>query len=274
MAPFTSPLFPYRISPDAFYDQSLNGSPLHFHDLSAECTTITVCLTSSCTSGYAPLRSLRVPSMSSAIPASGSGVLKKSPSPTLSHIPTRSPPFPLSYSDSVSEEAYQLTPRKLFKSIVTITVGPKGHQFFAHQELLSAVSSFFAAALNPSYGFKESRSSACSLPEARVDDFEYFVQWLYTHSLDHEDLHGPHPAYYRLIRLYILADQLGVSLLKNAILDTMGRISDRSNACPTPADTKMAYACTAETSRLRTMVLDLFEWKTVDKLIETHEHSW
>ena len=159
--------------------------------------------------------------------------------------------------------------------MVTVSVGPKRHQFFAHRELLSAVSSFFAAALNPSYGFKESISSACSLPEARVDDFEYFIQWLYTHSLDHEDLHGPHPAYYRLIRLYILADQLGVSLLKNAILDTMGRISDKSNACPTPADTKMTYASTTETSKLRTMVLDLFfEWKTVDRLIETHEQSW
>lgn len=167
-----------------------------------------------------------------------------------------------------------LTTRKLFKTVVTITVGPKRHQFFAHRELLSAVSSFFTAALNPSYGFKESTSSMCSLPEARVDDFEYFIQWLYTHSLDHEDLHGPHPAYYRLIRLYILADQLGVSLLKNAILDAMGQISDKSNACPTPADTKMTYAGTTETSRLRTMVLDLFEWKTVDRLIETHEHSW
>lgn len=190
-----------------------------------------------------------------------------------SAIPTRSH-HPLNGFFSHGNKRLTHLVRQLFKTIVTITVGPKAHYFYAHREILSVVSPFFAAALSPSYGFKESASSLCALPEARIDDFEYFIQWLYTHSLDHEELNSPHPAYYRLIRLYVLADQLGVSALKNMILEKMARTSDTSNACPTPADTKMTYANTTETSSLRTLMLDLFEWKTVDRLIETHEHSW
>ena len=157
---------------------------------------------------------------------------------------------------------------------MTITVGPSARQFLVHKELLCARSRFFAAALNPSYSFKESSSSACHLPEARVEDFEFFVQWLYAQCLDHEELAVPHPAYFRLIRLYILADQLGVTLLKNEILEDMARLSDQWNACPTPEDTRLVYANTPDSSKLRTLVLDLFQWKTVDRLISTHEGNW
>lgn len=164
--------------------------------------------------------------------------------------------------------------RDLFKTIVTVTVGPNAYPFSVHKEILSTVSPFFAAALNPSYGFKESTASTCHLPEARVEDFKYFVQWLYTQSLEHEDLKGPHPAFYHLIHLYILADQLGVSLLKNKIVETVGWVSDRTNACPAPADTKLLDAKTTMGSNLRTLVLDLFVWKTTDKLLLEHQDDW
>lgn len=65
-----------------------------------------------------------------------------------------------------------------------------------------------------------------------------------------------------------------MSLLKNAILETVARVADRSNACPTPADTVFLYAQTVESARLRVLVLDLFEYKKVDKLIKTHEDHW
>lgn len=190
--------------------------------------------------------------------------------PPLCSLPTR---FGCLCEFSISTDA-KLHPRDLFRTIVTITVGPKAHRFWVHKEILSAVSPFFAAALNESYGFKESASSACNLPEARVEDFKYFVQWLYTHNLDHEDLSGPNPAFYHLIHLYILADHLGVSLLKNAIIETIGRISDQANACPAPADTRLLEAKTAAASKLRTLVLDLFVWKTTDNLLLSHPDDW
>lgn len=164
--------------------------------------------------------------------------------------------------------------RELFKTIVKITVGVNAYPFSVHKEILSAVSPFFAAALNPSYGFKESAASACHLPEARVEDFKYFVQWLYTQSLEHEDLKGPNPGFYHLIRLYILADQLGVSLLKNMIIETIGRISDRTNACPAPADTRLLNDKTEVASKLRALVLDLFVWKSTDNLLLSHPDDW
>ena len=200
-------------------------------------------------------------------PRSASIHNKESP---LCTLPTR---FDHLYKSSMLQDAKPQL-RELFKTIVTITVGPGAYPFSVHKEILSAVSPFFAAALNPSYGFKESTTSACNLPEARVEDFKYFVQWLYTQNLDHEDLSGPHPAFYHLIHLYILADQLGVSLLKNMIIETIAQVSDQTNACPAPADTRLLNARTAATSKLRTLVLDLFVWKTTDNLLLSHPDNW
>ena len=76
----------------------------HFHDFPAE--GIANAVPSTYASTHALLRSSQVPSMRSVTPASRSGVPMKSPSPTLSHIPTRSPPFMLSYSN-MFEEAYR-----------------------------------------------------------------------------------------------------------------------------------------------------------------------
>lgn len=203
-----------------------------------------------------------------AIRSRSASVHKKEP--PLYRLPTR---FGCLCETSMLREAnFQI--RELFRTIVTITVGPEAHRFWVHREILLAVSPFFAAALNPSYGFKESASSTCNLPEARVEDFKYFVQWLYTHNLDHEDLGGANPAFYHLIHLYILADHLGVSLLKNKILETIGRISDKANACPAPADTRLVEAKTAAVSKLRTLVLDLFVWKTTDNLLLSHPDDW
>ena len=44
-----------------------------------------------------------------------------------------------------------------------------------------------------------------------MGDFEYFVQWMYTRTLTHENLDGPHPAYFRLVRLWKVGDWLQVS---------------------------------------------------------------
>ncbi|KAL8783764.1 MAG: hypothetical protein Q9213_004380, partial [Squamulea squamosa] len=108
--------------------------------------------------------------------------------------------------------------RSLFKTILTITVGEaEKRPFLVHREILCSVSPFFAAALNPSYDFRESRSSTFHLPSARPVDFEYLVQWIYTRTLTHEEVAAPHPAYFRLIRLWILADELQVEGCKNAI---------------------------------------------------------
>jgi len=88
-------------------------------------------------------------------------------------------------------------------------------------------------------------------------------------------LEGPHPAYFRLIKLWKVADWLQVSSLKNAIVDCMCRIADATNSVPTPDDTRAIWGDDAgDTSQLGKLVLDLFVWKKTGHLIDTHPDSW
>lgn len=157
---------------------------------------------------------------------------------------------------------------------MTIHVGPNRIHKFVHKELLCSVSPIFAAAFNPAYGFLEAGTSAFSLPEERVDIFEHFVQWLYTQTLDHEEIQTHHPAFFRLVRLYVFADKIQASKLKNAIVDMMVRLALDTNACPTAQDTQLLYSETIETAKLRVIVLDMFEYKKTGRLIETHAGNW
>lgn len=150
----------------------------------------------------------------------------------------------------------------LFKTPITLNVGPTLTPFPLHLEALLSISPFFTATFNPHYGFRESLTSSLSLPTHNPQDFEYFVQWLYTRTLTHESLDGPHPAYFRLIRLWKVADWLQVQGLKNAIADEMARRADTTNSVPTPDDTRNIFeeGVEEEMGRLRELVLDLFIW--------------
>lgn len=214
--------------------------------------------------------------------------------------------------------------RHLFRTPVTVSAGPEKHPFPVHLEILLTASPFFAAAYNPSYTFSDSPKSPTSntsspdsspnynnlsLPSVSHLDFEYFIQWLYTRTLDHEDLTGPHPAYFKLIRLYGLADQLQVTALKNRIVDELSSVADKTNSCPTPDDTRVVWddesGCAIPSSclfpsavkgrndgggqaaggcggwvgeggggGLRELISDLFVWKKTDKLIAEHADQW
>ncbi|KAL8930755.1 MAG: hypothetical protein Q9208_000296 [Pyrenodesmia sp. 3 TL-2023] len=190
---------------------------------------------------------------------------------------TTPPPIENSYPCSFSRSPKAPT-RSLFKTIITITVGPHAVPFLVHRERFCAASPFFAAALNPTYAFREADSATVHLPAARPCDFEYLVQWIYTATLDHEELDCDHPAYFRLIRLWLLADELQVEGAKNGIVDMMARVADRTNSVPTPDDTRTVFGGEGggvrEGSGLRKLVVDLFAWKKTDQLVEAHEDSW
>ncbi|KAL8982672.1 MAG: hypothetical protein Q9177_005201, partial [Variospora cf. flavescens] len=185
------------------------------------------------------------------------------------------PPIENSYPCSYSRNPKPPT-RSLFKTPLTITVGPASQAFHVHREALIAASPFFAACLNPAYAFRESAANATvHLPAARAVDFEFLVQWIYTGALDHEELDAAdHPAYFRLIRLWLLADALQVEGCKNGVVDAMARVADRSNSVPTPDDTRTVFGPeegVREGAGLRALVVDLFAWKKTDQLVEGHE---
>ncbi|KAL8970752.1 MAG: hypothetical protein Q9197_003651 [Variospora fuerteventurae] len=188
------------------------------------------------------------------------------------------PPIENSYPCSYSRGPKPPT-RSLFKTPLTVTVGPASQAFHVHREALIAASPFFAACLNPAYAFRESAAHATvHLPAARAVDFEFLVQWIYTGALDHEELDAAdHPAYFRLIRLWLLADALQVEGCKNGVVDAMARVADRSNSVPTPDDTRTVFGPdegVREGAGLRALVVDLFAWKKTDQLVEGHEDSW
>jgi len=76
--------------------------------------------------------------------------------------------------------------RHLYKTPITLTIGPNAQPFSLHLEALLACSPFFTAAFNPHYAFQEALTSTLHLKEINVVDFEYFTQWLYRRSLEHE----------------------------------------------------------------------------------------
>lgn len=150
--------------------------------------------------------------------------------------------------------------RHLFKTPVTLAIGGSNHLFHLHLEALCSISPFFSAAFNPAYSFRESITSTLSLPECNPTDFEYFAQWLYTRTLTHESLDGPHPAYFKLIKLWKLANFLGITALKNSIVDEIGWRADETNSVPTPDDTGSLWGCEEEMGGLKQLVVDLFVW--------------
>jgi len=89
-------------------------------------------------------------------------------------------------------------------------------------------------------------------------------------------LDGPHPAYFRLIKLWKVADMLQVTACKNAIIDTLASIADVTNSVPTPDDTHAVYSddVGADMGKLGALTLDLFVWKKTGHLISTHPDSW
>ena len=140
--------------------------------------------------------------------------------------------------------------------------------------MLCQASPFFAAAFDRDYNFSEASSGSLAFPDVRAIDFEFFVQWLYRHDLAHEELDVPKAAYFRLIRLYILADLLRIEALRNDIIDMMIRMSEKWNSVPTPDDTILLHEQVREKTALRKLVVDLFIYKKTDQLIEQHEDQW
>ena len=184
---------------------------------------------------------------------------------------------PLSSQRRDQKASIQTPTRNLFKTIVTINVGPEGSErqaFQVHRELLEDTSPFFKAAFDGNFNFSESASGVLAFPDIRAIDFEYLVQWLYRQSLAHEELDVPRPAYFKLIRLYILADFLHIEALKNDIIDMIISVCEKHNSVPTPEDTILIEDHVREKTALRMLIVDLFVYKKTDRIVEKHGDSW
>ncbi|KAF1988246.1 hypothetical protein K402DRAFT_392007 [Aulographum hederae CBS 113979] len=160
---------------------------------------------------------------------------------------------------------------KNFANIAEVTVGPKAIRFLIHRELLTLHSPFFHAALTGT--FAEGLSQTITLPEERVESFEFFVYWLYTQRVEDNFKEGK-PTYFVLLELYELADRLAVEGLRNQVVDKMAELAERTNSVLTPSDTHLLYERIRDSAPMRKLVLDLFAFKKTDNLIEKHQDDW
>lgn len=86
--------------------------------------------------------------------------------------------------------------RTLYTTTTTVLVGPEDspETFHVHTPFLTSNSAFFAAALSVTSGFKEAIENCVSLVEVDSRIFAFFMQWLYTKSLAHEQIDWEKPA--------------------------------------------------------------------------------
>lgn len=158
-----------------------------------------------------------------------------------------------------------------FTSTVTLYVGPKCSPFSIHTSLLTTQSPYFRAALTGP--FVESTTKTITLDDVSPDHFQLLVSWLYTSSIPAPFKDGK-PAYYTLLHLYSLADRLCMEGLRNAVVDLIADLADRTNSVLTPSDTRILYGGIRDSAPLRDLVLDLFAFKKTDRLVESHADSW
>jgi hypothetical protein len=160
----------------------------------------------------------------------------------------------------------------LYDELIEFLVGNKPVQCWAHQGILCQSSPAIKQLLSP---LGDGRNLASiRLRKLCPDEFRFFIQWMYTKTLAHEDLESPNPAFFRLVRLYAVAELFETEALQNNIIDTIVRLCERYNSVPTPQDTQIMYLELRGGRQLRRLVVDLFVWKRTDHLVLTHKHPW
>jgi hypothetical protein len=155
-----------------------------------------------------------------------------------------------------------------------VLVGPEKVRYLVHKDVLSSQSPFFSAALNGF--FLEGSSQILSLPDVETKIFDHVILWLYQNRLEPLEyfFKDNKPTYFTLLDLYASADQLDIEGLRNAVVDRVAELAEKTNSVPTPTDTYILYEAIRDNSPLRVLILDLFAFKKTDNLIATHPDEW
>ncbi|RMZ70239.1 btb poz domain containing [Pyrenophora seminiperda CCB06] len=185
-------------------------------------------------------------------------------------IPTPNLPPPYTFTGDRSGQSRSANISD-FTSTTKLVVGPKATLFHIHTSLLTTKSLYFRAALTGPY--TESTENSVKLDDVCVEHFELLISWLYNGVLP-APFKDRKPAYYTLLHAYVLADRFAFEGLRNAVVDTMSDLADRTNSVLTPSDTRILYDGIRDSAPLRRLVLDLFAFKKTDRLLETHGDWW
>jgi hypothetical protein len=163
---------------------------------------------------------------------------------------------------------------KDYSKTAEVVVGPNEARFLVHKDLLCDQSPFFAAALKGQ--FLEGVRQVVTLLDVDPKHFEHILLWFYTQRLEHADFFfkDGKPTYFALLDMYALADRLAIEGMRNALVDRMADLAERTNSVPTPSDTYILYETIRENAPVRRLALDLFAFKKTDNLVATHPDEW
>ncbi|KAF7187047.1 hypothetical protein HII31_11656 [Pseudocercospora fuligena] len=149
------------------------------------------------------------------------------------------------------------------ESTVTIVVGSERRPFYVHPSFLAEKSKYFKAMFAATW--MGARAKACSLPDDDTDPdtFRRYCRWVYKDVVD-ITLAGSDDAQDKtggarfeiLFKLYILADQLGDTILRNATVDRIADVEKETAYRPGHDLINLAYEKTAGNNMLCKFLVD------------------
>lgn len=147
--------------------------------------------------------------------------------------------------------------------------------------MITHSSDFFRKAC--SGDFKEAPEKVIRLPEMDTDSFASYVHWVYTHTVRVRDDDDPvmeategqiAAVKVSLIKVYVAADVLLDTLLRNAAIDQIVAVGKRSKTIPGSSQVNLAFESTPAGSKLRELIVDCYVHFNDVKWLEENGESF
>ncbi|KAK5683356.1 hypothetical protein LTS10_004887 [Elasticomyces elasticus] len=174
-----------------------------------------------------------------------------------------------SMEDDISEQTSKRT-KLQYTDVFTVLVGVEEEKFVLHASIATKHSKFFQAACNG--GFKEAQEKVIHLPEVQPATFRAYVQWIYSGAVvvtdfeEHKtDVKG-RSCRESLVKLYILADIIAHTLLRNKTIDEYVASCRSTEYGTNPALIKVAYKQCPAGSMLRKLFVDENVYFSTDRV--------
>lgn len=132
-------------------------------------------------------------------------------------------------------------------------MGLEKREFFVHEKVLAASSSFLQAAVKEEW--QVGQAHTVKLPEEDADTLYGYTQWLYTGKLPCQT--SETYCFVPLAKLYVLGEKLIDDNLQDRVLDAIIATVRKEHCYPSKATVKTIYRSTPEGSPARKLMVDV-----------------
>lgn len=144
--------------------------------------------------------------------------------------------------------------------MVDLIVGPKEALFRVHKSFLCNKIPYFDKMFNG--GFMEARENSAKFPEDDPQSFDILIEWVYSgcvrfYDVGTKDTHEN----WDFLRLYALAEKLGLTQLEDHALDLYRQSSEVKNATFDMTWATRTYEITPLGSALRRYAIQVMVWR-------------